>query len=168
MATQAAIPLFDAVSAVLGISPVAKSYGTQSILRMERVFAEECDPNSVRRLIREFPFEMVEKDILMIDWGPFFRRVELFPELRKERTGDVACAFFSAISDAALKMAVYAADVTKLRKIVLSGSAFQSPSLTYMISEQLRRAEFNVYHHEKTSPDESSVSIGQAVFGGNA
>lgn len=166
--THAALTLFDAVSAAIGIAPLEKTYDHQGILRLEHVLANGFDPVAAEKLKKAFPFQENRLDILMIDWIPFFRNADFFFHLRKENPGTVAAAFLMSVADSALQMIRFGAEQSAIRDVVLSGKAFLSPSLTSFVSEKLNAAGFRVYRHEITSPDESSVSIGQAVFGGMA
>ena len=126
------------------------------------------DSGNAERLRKEFLFRTDQTDLFQIDWGPFFADPERFFRLRKENTGDLSAAFLLALTDAAVQMAEYGASVSKCRNILLSGKMFFSPILTKSVQQRLEQSGFKVYRHEITAPDESSVSIGQALFGGMA
>ena len=164
--THAALTLFDAVSAAIGIAMPVKNYSQQTLLCLERAVADGSDQNAIKRLKPEFPFTVQHNDLFQIDWSPFFLRADNYAKLREESPGDLALAFLSSITDAAVQMVQYGTSVSKVRKVLLSGKAFFSPTLLYMIKERLESMGFQVYHHVETASDESSVSIGQAVFGG--
>ena len=166
--THAALALFDAVSAAIGIASHATKYDQQAILRLEYAFSCGYDQEKAERLKKEFPFRVDECDLFQIDWSPFFRDPDRFCRLRKENAGDLSAAFLLSVTDAACRMVEYGATESKCRNVLLSGKAFLSPALTRAVQSRLEKAGFTVYRHEKSSPDESSVSIGQVLFGGMA
>ena len=163
---HSALMLFDAVSAAIGTASPVRNYDLQAVLRAENMLSRGFDPENAKRLKEEFPFQLLEKDILFINWESFFRRVEYFPQLRKESQADLAAAFLLSAADAAAQMAEYGAARSKCRTVVLSGKAFISPTLTQFVRTRLELAGFKVFWHIQTSPDESSVCIGQAIAGG--
>ena len=163
---HSALALFDAVSAAVGLASPVRNYDQQEILRSENMLARGFDPGTAERLKQEFPFRLQEKDILFVDWTPFFQRAEHFPRLRKEAQGNLAAAFLMSAAEAALGMVQYGAARSKCRTVILSGRAFLSPTLTFFVKNKLESAGFKVCCHIQTSPDESSVSIGQALAGG--
>ena len=167
-ATHAALTLFDAVSAVVGIASPAKKYEQQAILRLEHVLANGYDPVRAEQLKQKFQFKLEEDDLLQVDWSPLFSDPERFYQFRAESAGDLSAAFLLSVTDAAFRMVEYGASASKCRNVLLSGKAFVSPTLTLSVKKRLEAAGFRVYRHEQTSSDESSVSIGQALFGGMA
>ena len=166
--THAALTLFDAVSAAIGIASPSKKYEQQAILRFEHVLSKGYDPVRAGQLRNEFLFKEEESDLLQIDWSPLFRDPERFYRLRSENAGDLSAAFLLSVTEAAFRMAEYGASASKCRNILLSGRAFLSSSLTLSVKKRLEEAGFRVFYHKITSPDESSASIGQALFGGMA
>ena len=166
--THAALTLFDAVTAAIGIASPLKKYDHQELLRFEHAVSGGFDPVNAERLKQEFAFRTREDDLLQVDWSPFFRDPERFFRLRKEACGDLAAAFLLSVAEAAAEMAEYGASVSKCRNILLSGRVFLSPGLTRVVQQKLEAKGFRVYRHSLTSPDESSVGIGQALFGGMA
>ena len=166
--THAVLTLFDAVSAAIGIASPLKKYGQQSLLRFEHFLSNNYDPARAEKLKSEFSFKVDESDLFQIDWSPLFNDPERFVRFRSENAGDLSAAFLLSVTDAALRMAEYGASVSTCRDILLSGKAFLSPSLTLSVKQRLEAAGFRVFRHELTSPDESSASIGQALFGGMA
>ncbi|MBR2440693.1 MAG: carbamoyltransferase HypF [Lentisphaeria bacterium] len=166
--THAAMTLFYAVAAAIGAASPQMKYDQQEILRFEHAISGGFDPAKAERLREEFVFRTEADDLFQIDWSPFFRDPERFFRLRKESAGDLSAAFMLSITDAAVQMAEYGATVSKCRNVLLSGKTFLSPSLTRSVQKRLEEKGFKVYRHVITSPDESSVSIGQALFGGMA
>ena len=71
-------------------------------------------------------------------------------------------AFYQAISDAALAMIRYASRFTDEKNVVFSGEVFIDGVLSRLCKEKLEAEGYIVYQHESTSPDASSVCIGQA------
>jgi hydrogenase maturation factor HypF (carbamoyltransferase family) len=164
--THAALTLFDAVAAAIGIGVPVKHYGQQILLRMEHAVSCGYDDAEAVKLMEKFPFQVRNDDLMMIDWLPFFRQISNLKTLRSHSPGDLTAAFFHSAAEAALQMVLYGSGFTPCRDVVLSGKAFLSPTLTGFVMERLENAGFQVYCHEVSSPDESSASIGQAIAGG--
>lgn len=165
--THAALPLFKAVGAALSLLPFKQTYDNQIMIRMESAVSHLQSYENAERLSSRFAFRMRDDDGLMvIDWSDTFRNLADPSWLRDVPQAELAMAFLLAIGKAAEAMAEHAASKTQQRRIVLSGTAFISPTLTGIVKKALTQKGFTVYTHEKTSPDESSVCIGQAVFGG--
>ena len=51
-------------------------------------------------------------------------------------------------------------------KVALSGGVFQNDPLVARIKEYLKREGFEVLTHVQVSPNDSGLSLGQAVYGG--
>ena len=165
--THAALPLFKAVGAALALLPFQQTYDNQVMIRMESTLSHLQSREAAERLVPRFGFQLADDDgLMMVDWSETFRSLS-DPSWQKDQPrAELVMAFLLAVGNAAGKLAEHAADRTGRRQVVLSGTAFLSPSLTRIVKETLTQRGFQVYTHEKTSPDESSVCIGQAVFGG--
>lgn len=165
--THAALPLFKAVGAALALLPFQQTYDNQVMIRMESTLSHLQSREAAERLVPRFGFQLADDDgLMMVDWSETFRSLS-DPSWQKDQPrAELVMAFLLAVGNAAGKLAEHAADRTGRRQVVLSGTAFLSPSLTRIVKETLMQRGFQVYTHEKTSPDESSVCIGQAVFGG--
>lgn len=165
--THAALPLFKAVGAALSLLPFKQTYDNQIMIRMESALSHLQSRENAERLVPRFGFQLRDDDGLMvIDWTETFRNLADPSWYQEIPQAELVMAFLLAVGNAVGAMAEYAAGKTSRRQVVLSGTAFLSPSLTKIVRESLTRRGFTVYTHEKTSPDESSVCIGQAVFGG--
>lgn len=165
--THAALSLFKAVGAAISLYREPISYETQSLLRMESAVFHLTSSENAEKAKRFFEFQMREDDGLMtVDWSGTFRNFADPAWMERFSTPELVMGFLHAVADAMKAMAAYGAGKNKCESIVLSGKAFLSPTLTHLTRKALEAEGFTVFTHEKTSPDESSICIGQAVFGG--
>lgn len=165
--THAALPFFEAVSAVIPPKHSTLTYDTQVLVRMEAILYRGADRENAERLTRHFAFSLRDDDgLTVVDWTETFRNLQSPDWMDGVPAGDLLLAFLLSTARALAEMAEIAAERTGRRSIVLSGSVFLCLSLTTLVREQLEKRNFQVFTHEKTSPDQSSVCIGQAVFGG--
>ena len=150
-----------------GLLLFKQTYDNQVMIRMESVLSHLQSRENAERLAPRFGFHLRDDDGLMVvDWSDTFRSLA-DPSWQKDvPQAELVMAFLLAVGNAVGAMAEYAAGRTPRRQVVLSGTAFLSPSLVKVVKKALIRRGFTVYTHEKTSPDESSVCIGQTVFGG--
>ena len=165
--THAALSFFKAVCAALSLHHEPLSYETQSLIRMESAVYHLTSMENAEKAKQYFPFRMREDDGLMtVDWSDTFRNFSEPSWMERFSTPELVMGFLLSVADSMASMAEFGAGKSKCRTIVLSGKAFLSPTLTHLACKTLTEKGFTVYTHEKTSPDESSVCIGQAVFGG--
>ncbi len=166
--THAALTLFDAVSAAAGIAPEQRTYAIQQLLIFEHFLTEPISDSNVKKLCGIMKYNLRDSDVgvKFVDWIGFFRNIADPKVLAPFPPQDIVCAFLKTVAQAVGDMADFAASRSGLRDFVLSGKVFISPSFTTMVESVLAARGFRVYRHHLTAPDESSVCIGQAVFGG--
>ncbi len=165
--THAAMPLFNAVYAVISQNISTLTYETQVLVRMSVAIIRGANRKNAERLAGNFAFTVRNNDgLAIVDWTDTFRNLQSPGWMEGVPAGDLLLAFFLAVARALADMAEIAAERNGRRTVVLSGAVFLCLILTDLVREELERRNFKVYTHEKTSPDQSSVCIGQAVFGG--
>ena len=137
------------------------------MIRIESAISQLTSYENAEKAKPFFAHKLRNDDGLMVvDWSDTFRNLADSGWMEAFSQADLAMGFLYALADALTDMAEYAASRSPRRSVVLSGTAFIAPMLTKLTRRALEHKGFSVYTHEKTSPDESSVCIGQAVFGG--
>ena len=165
--THAALPLFEAVTAVIPPKRSALTYDTQALVRTDAAIFRGADRNNAERLSTRFAFALRNDDgLTIVDWSGTFRNLQEPDWMDGVPPGDLLLAFLLSMARALAETAEAAAAQTGRRTVVLSGSLFFNRTLSDLAREQLEQRGFRVFMHETTSPDQSSVCIGQAVFGG--
>jgi hydrogenase maturation protein HypF len=107
-------------------------------------------------------FSSYEKDnMLFIDWKPLFQELETH---KMKLKAESSLIFHSLVADSAIKMLEYALSKYKSNNIVLSGGVFMNKILSQLISEKTASMGLKLYIHRETSPNDASISIGQAAI----
>ena len=165
--THAALPFFEAVAAALPPRRPVQTYDIQILVQMEAAVCRGASRENAERLAARFPFTLRNDDgLTVVDWTETFRSFQDPGWMTGEPPGDLHLAFFLSVARALAEMADVGAKQTGRRTVVLSGSVFFNLMLMREVRRELERRGFRVYVHETTSSDQSSVCIGQAVFGG--
>lgn len=165
--THAALPFFEAISAVFPPFRKRQTYDIQILVQMEAAISRGASRENAERLSARFPFTLRNDDgITVVDWTETFRNLQDPGWISGEKAGDLQLGFFLSVSRALAEMAEDGAQKTGRKTIVLSGSVFYNLTLMRLTRQELEKRAFRVYTHEQTAPDQSSVCIGQAVFGG--
>lgn len=166
--SHSAMRLINTVTAGIGIAPDFCTYPERCLLIL-RKYASRRDPSIPvpDDIAARFSFTCNDENrFRLIDWSRTFQQlgeVVSFTETEKSLYAD---AFYSALGESVLAMALYAESLTGIRDIILSGSVFQDPILLEKTREKLSAKDFTVFLHEKTSSDESCVPVGQAYAAG--
>jgi hydrogenase maturation protein HypF len=177
--TSSAGRLFDAVAALVGLSP-AVTYEAQAAMEFEnltprpRVRPEEGEPRD--RTHHPSPewrgaggevydFALLPTDPLQLDARPVLAAVAA--DVRAGVPAAVIAAkFHAALAQAAVRLLVRARTETGVNVAALSGGVFQNTVLLAAVSDGLRDAGFDVLIHEKTPPNDGGLALGQAILGG--
>ena len=61
------------------------------------------------------------------------------------------------------KAADLACDGAEVNRVVLSGGCFFNTLLRDMLTENLRRLRREVYNHDRISPGDAGIAVGQAI-----
>ncbi|MBO4303353.1 MAG: carbamoyltransferase HypF [Lentisphaeria bacterium] len=163
--THSAEDLFESVTAALGLAPdyahrPGKCREILEELAGEGKIRREDVPEEIREL---FVFTLEESDgCCFIHWEETIRNLSSLPPLAEGEKSLYAKAFYLALGEACVSMIRYAASFTQEKNVVLSGEVFKDGALSGLCMEELCRYGFTVRQHVQTSPDDSSVCIGQA------
>jgi hydrogenase maturation protein HypF len=143
--------LFDAAGALLGVC-TANRFEGQAPLQLEAAAGRE--PLAGEAL--PFPVRPCADGaaVLEIDWEPAFRR--LLTEQRP--TASAAAAFHRGLAAAIRAVA----EATDAQRVALTGGCFQNALLHDLAEDALGTSGFTVLAHRELSPNDNSISAGQA------
>jgi hydrogenase maturation protein HypF len=152
--------LFDAVgSLVLGKSKV----------RSEAQLAIEFEKIATRysQSVSSYKFNIIKnKKPYIIDPQLMFK--EIVSDLKtKEAKEKIALRFHLTVAQMIRKMCLVLRKETKINKVVLSGGVFQNSLLLSLALDLLYKEGFRVFTHKVLSPNDSSISLGQAAIAGS-
>ncbi|MBM3498854.1 MAG: carbamoyltransferase HypF [Armatimonadetes bacterium] len=148
--------LFDAVAALTGVQQVC-SYEGQAAMRLEAC-AVVTD--------RVYPFEVREDDgLLVMEPGPMFRSIA--DDLRTRRSvGEISGAFHNTFVAMLATVVERLAEETGLRRVALSGGAFQNARVLTGLCRRLSAAGLEPLLHRQIPCNDGGLAFGQAVIAG--
>ena len=144
--------LFDGVCALAGIRDVCSYEGQGAVLL-------EAAADAVERGEYELAF-YGEGGATVFDWRPMVRQIVS----GGEAPGTVAAKFMNTLVSAAVRQCLEAAELTGLRRVVLSGGVFQNMYLMARLPGRLREAGFEVFTHSRVSANDEGVALGQLMI----
>jgi hydrogenase maturation protein HypF len=144
--TSSAGRLFDAVASILGVRQKI-TYEGQAAMELE--FSSEEGVNS------HYPFDIVEREKIEIDWGPIINAIIE----DNEPVPLKAAKFHNTLSEIILTVAEKIGE----KRILLSGGVFQNKLLTEKTVEKLEEKGFMVYTHQRVPPNDGGISLGQVL-----
>ena len=149
--TSSAGRLFDAVSALIGICPLA-SYHAEPPMRLDSVAVSDS---------KEFyPFNF-DKD--SISFKPTF--MEILNDFSKQvEVGVISTQFHNTIVQAILKVVSEISGKSGLKKIALSGGSFQNKILLTKAESKLQEAGFEVFSHTLVPSNDGGIALGQLAI----
>jgi len=150
--------LFDAVSSLLGISDDI-TYEGQAAIRLERMVIPEVKESYNRSYFSK-------NGVLLLD------TINLFKDIYKDYIsyvdiGVIATKFHNTIVDYILDGIQYIMEKkgVSTKDIIFSGGVFQNRSLVKEVIKRLREKGYIPHFPQTISPNDSSISIGQAYYG---
>ena len=141
--------LFDAVSSILGVSPLRIDYEAEAAMRLESIAVEDVD--------EVYPYEIKDEEID-------------FKNMIKEIAGDnsekgiISSKFHNTISDAVIKISKLCKEKFGIRRVVISGGVFLNGYLLKKIIRGAEESGIPLYIHEKFSPGDECISLGQTYY----
>ncbi|MEH7245224.1 carbamoyltransferase HypF [Neobacillus niacini] len=146
--------LFDAVSALCGVTKVS-SYDGEAAIHL----AELVDENLI---YKPYPFNLLEKDILTIDFSRMIEDIAL-DVLAGNNTANISGRFHETVVQAIVSTMEHVYRDGTNRDVVLSGGSIHNRYLRKRISHELRGRNFNVYFSKKVPCNDGGLSYGQLV-----
>lgn len=149
--------LFDAVSALICIRNVVE-YEAQAAIELEKLankfYPQELPP---------YKFTIEKGQDWIINPGAIFP--EIIQDLKnKQEIGKIALRFHYTVAQMIKAVCLMIRKAEKLDRVFLSGGVFQNKILQEKTKILLKNAGFEVFSH-LISPNDSCISIGQAIIG---
>ncbi|MEN8191168.1 MAG: carbamoyltransferase HypF [Bacteroidota bacterium] len=139
--------LFDAVSALLGVSSIS-NYEGQSAMKLEFL----VDKN----ISGEYQFELIENEKILIDWSKMIESI--LSELNMGITiSEISTKFHNTLSRIILDVAQLVGE----EKVILSGGCFQNIYLVEKTIELLESNNRKVYIHQRVPTNDGGIALGQ-------
>jgi hydrogenase maturation protein HypF len=79
-------------------------------------------------------------------------------------TSEISGKFHQTISRIVVETCETIRSDEKLNRVVLSGGVFQNMFLLSLVTEGLKRSDFDVYTHHLVPTNDGGISLGQAVI----
>ena len=147
--------LFDAVGALLGISPISR-YEGQTAIELEAI----ADPGE--RGIYSWQVYQREEQLIM---DPVSMWPEMIYDLEHRRTiGSIAQKFHISLAAMFSHALVQARELSALNRVVLSGGCFHNKVLLFELIRMLDKCGFEVYHHQQVPPGDGGIALGQVAI----
>lgn len=147
--TSSAGRLFDALASLLGICQIS-SYEAEAAMKLESIAA-------AKEAIGPYPFTL-EGGI--IDTLPMFSEA-----IRETRLGIPKERIVSRFLATLAEVCFYVVKDAGIPQVCLTGGVFLNDPLTALVQKKLH-GRFLVFRHNRTSPGDGGISLGQAVYGG--
>ena len=147
--------LFDAVSAICGIS-AESSYEGESAMLLEAAAA-----------VRTYDSYEIPLDTGVSPWTldtrPMLRQIAI--EITSGRSPQiVARCFHNSVGIMIESVCSKLRETNNVNKVCLSGGVFQNFTLLSLVAESLRRAGFQLFLHSQVPPNDGGISLGQAAI----
>jgi hydrogenase maturation protein HypF len=146
--------LFDAVSAICGVTRVS-SYDGEAAIHLSELVDE-------RIVYEPYLFQLIDGEILTINFSEMLKEISL-AVLAGESVATISGRFHETVVQAivgALEL-VHERQQDLGKTVVLSGGSFHNRYLRKRISEELRERSFLVYVPEKIPCNDGGLSYGQ-------
>jgi hydrogenase maturation protein HypF len=161
--TSSAGRLFDAVSALLGLSykvgfeaEAALALENSAVLFMRKTRGESDE------LYPPYPYKVKELEMMELDVAPVIRAI--VDELNGgTNIGMISARFHRTMAMMVVDIAARLAKESSLDSVVLSGGVFQNALLLRMSIRALKAKGLKVYVSEKVPVNDGGISFGQAV-----
>jgi hydrogenase maturation protein HypF len=147
--TSGAGRLFDAVSAILGLCPVA-TFDSEAPMRLEYAIDTETE--------EFYPF-MTENNIIFAE-----TLMEVCKDLPRRRISVISAKFHNTVARVILEVSKRIRDETSLTKVILSGGVFQNKYLLEKSVALLSRNRFKVYANNIVPANDGGISLGQLII----
>jgi hydrogenase maturation protein HypF len=146
--------LFDAVSAICGISPIS-SYDGEAAIRL----AELADENVI---YEPYPYCLLKMEVLTVDFSRMIEQIAL-DILAEKDTKEISCRFHETVVQAIVAAMERVYFIDSNRNVVLSGGSIHNRYLRKRLHAELSCREFKVFFSEKVPCNDGGLSYGQLV-----
>ncbi len=150
--------LFDAVSALLGLSQVT-SFEGEAAMALEF----SADPVGNRTFARHYHLPLAARsdfqDPYIADWQPLI--FDIIRDISEQKSpSTIALGFHHALAKLIADVAVH----IQCRQIVLSGGVFQNSLLHQLSESALTKQGFSVYTPQRFGSNDGGLSLGQTFI----
>ncbi len=158
--TSSAGRLFDAVSAIIGISSYAH-YEGQAAMQLE--FAAESARTDEKYLFNIKDIKPNNSDVkFIIDWKLIV--LNIIDDLKNQISKNIISAkFHNTLANVILEIAKRTGE----KRIVLSGGCFQNKYLIEKTIKWLQKEGFKPYWHQRVPTNDGGISLGQIAAAAN-
>lgn len=140
--------LFDAVSALLNICPIA-SFDSEAPMRLESEIKTDTD--------HFYPFT-IDMSIIFADTIK-----GIIEDMKHFDTSYISAKFHNTVSEVIVKVSEEIRRETAINKVVLSGGVFQNKYLLEKSMYDLAKHNFKVFAHRQVPSNDGGISLGQLV-----
>ncbi len=161
--TSSAGRLFDAVSALLGLSYKA-GFEAEAAMLLERsaVLFMRKTRGEADQLYPPYPYKVIELEMMELDVSQVIRAI--VDELNAGTSvGMIAARFHRTMAVMVVDIVARLAGESKLDTVVLSGGVFQNSLLLRMTVSALKEKDLKIFVSEKIPLNDGGISFGQAV-----
>jgi hydrogenase maturation protein HypF len=145
--------LFDAAAAIIGVCDVSR-YEGEAAMRLESMAAHiAADPIAL---------PMSESEPWILDPAPMLAELAR-RSLAGEDPAYLAAAFHESVAESAVTVVLRIAERDRLDRVALGGGVFQNARLLSSLRTRLTRAGLQVLTGVQLSPNDGSISYGQAA-----
>lgn len=148
--------LFDAVSAICGISQENSYEGESAMLLEAAAQGERCEPYRMELDTATDPWT--------IDTRPMLREIA-YEVAAGKSPSRVARCFHDSIAHMIESVCIAIRERSGVDSVCLSGGTFQNFTLLSETVALLRRSGFQTFLHSQAPPNDGGISLGQAVIG---
>jgi len=149
--------LFDAVSALAGIAPLVTEFEAEAAMRLEAAA-------SGVRVRSAYPFDVQGEGAPYRVSFKGLTAAILNDRKRKAPPGVIAAKFHAALARLIVEVAGRAREERGIETVVLSGGVFLNKILLEAAGRNLERSGFRVLRPVAYSPNDESISLGQAAY----
>lgn len=141
--------LFDAVSAILGISPFMIDYEAEAAMRLESEAVDGID--------EIYPYEIREEEV-------DFKRTIMEIIKDKSERGIISSKFHNTLADMIVRVSKISYERYGIKRVIISGGVFLNAYLLERLMKLSEGEGIPIYLNEKFSPGDESISIGQLYY----
>jgi hydrogenase maturation protein HypF len=150
--------LFDAVAAVLGVTPEACSYEGQAAIALEALAASvHAEPGA------DYAGEIVSGPIELVSWTPMWRNL-LDDLARGVAASRIAARFHAGLASTLAFLAARLAGRRGIGTVVLGGGVFQNRLLLEAVTADLEARGLRVLSPRLLPANDGGISLGQGAI----
>jgi hydrogenase maturation protein HypF len=155
--------LFDAISALVGLSPASGviTFEGQAAMALEYASSPLLKGEGLGVRAYRIPIQKKKDGQLLADWEPMIR--DLLADLS---AGDSPAQISFRFHNALAEMAVSIAESAGLKEIILSGGCFQNALLLRQTYSRLTEAGYQVFLPRQIPPGDGGIALGQIFIAG--